>query len=107
MCYLDFLLFGESSLHLLLVLLLYVLCLVFFPFLKLLEVLHVLAQHLVALLEGLLSVISLAFEIFNLVFDDAVGHGDQEHFLFLLQNIHDGLILAHQVLVLLPHLDDF
>lgn len=107
MCYLDFLLFGESSLHLLLVLLLYVLCLVFFPFLKLLEVLHVLAQHLVALLEGLLSVISLAFEILNLVFDDAVGHGDQEHFLFLLQNIHDGLILAHQVLVLLPHLDDF
>lgn len=105
--YLDLLLLGESLLHLLLELLLDLLGLRLVLLVVLLEILLVLLQDLVALLQRPRPFLGLAGQVADLLLDDAVGHRDQEHLLLLLQYLHDGLVLARQVLVFATHLYDF
>ena len=100
-----FLLLGQPLLHLLLELVLNLFRLVFILLVVLLEVLLVLFEDLVALLERLGPVLGLVGQVADFLLDDAVGHGDQKHLLLLLEDLDDRLVLAHQVFVLLAHLD--
>jgi hypothetical protein len=103
--YFDFLLLDETPLDHFLKLLLDQLGLVLLLLLELLEVLDVLVEDLVAFLEGSLPFVGLVLQVLDFLFDDAVGHGDEEHFLFLLQGVHHCFVLHDEVFILLPVLD--
>lgn len=102
--YLDFLLNGDTLLHLFLKPLLYLFSLGLVLLLILVKVFDILLQYIIALLQGLLPIFSLVFQVTYLFIDNFMRHRHQKHFLLLLQYINYRLIFALEIFVLLTHL---
>ena len=82
--YLDFLLNGDTLLHLFLKPLLYLLSLSLVFFLILVKVFDILLQYIITLLQGLLSIFSLVFQVTYLFVNNLMRHRHQKHLLLLL-----------------------
>ena len=107
MTYLDLLLESFPGLHLTLELDLCLFVFLLVSLLVFLELLLVILQQALRLLQSFLPFVGLTLQIGDLIIDDFVSHGDKEHLLLLLQDVHDYFLLSTKVLVLLSDIDQF